>query len=164
MRGLLLKSKKHGDRVVLYDNIDHDLISAYHWYLFKNGNSFYAMSTLTNRPNGKAILMHRLIMDITNSKVLIDHKNQNGLDNTRDNLRVATKAQNSMNSKIFNTNSSGYRGVDVIDQQRNMFRARISIKGKNIHIGCFKTAIDAAMAYNAAAISVFGEFACLNQV
>ena len=44
------------------------------------------------------------------------------------------------------------------------YRARIKFNKKNIHLGCFQNIIEAAAAYNAAALNYFGEFAKLNQI
>jgi len=87
----------------------------------------------------------------------IDHRNRDSLDDRWDNLRPATKAQNSQNNGLRRKNSSGYKGV-YLDKRYKHWRAYI--KGK--HIGIFATAEEAALAYDAAAIKLFGEFACLN--
>lgn len=165
MKSIILKSKKFGEMGVIYDDIDHELISKYHWYIFKNGNGFYAMSTKTRTPNGKAILMHRLILGITDPTVIIDHKNGCGLDNTRSNIRIATSSQNNHNKGLISTNTIGFKGVDIIHRRDEKFyRSRLHYQGKQISLGVWKTPLEAALAYNKKAIELFGEFACINNI
>ena len=87
----------------------------------------------------------------------IDHIDGNRLNNAIDNLRVATTKQNSFNSKTYN--ALGLKGVS---KSGSKYRARIRFNNKCLHIGVFNTALDAAAAYNAKAIELFGEFAWLN--
>jgi hypothetical protein len=87
----------------------------------------------------------------------IDHINRDRADNRWSNLRAASATENRANSKLRADNSSGLRGV-VWDFQRRLWMARI----KNSHIGRFATKEEAARAYDAAAIRLFGDFANLN--
>lgn len=87
----------------------------------------------------------------------VDHRNGDGLLNTRENLRVASYGQNAANRA--GSSLSGYKGVTQI---RARFRARITIDGEETHIGQFGTAEEAARAYDKAAYGLFGEFAWLN--
>jgi hypothetical protein len=93
---------------------------------------------------------------------LVDHKNLNTLDNTRTNLRLATRSQNMFNrNKIKSNTSSRFRGV-CFDKRRKKWCAYITVEGKRIWLGTFDNEIDAAMAYDAAAKKYHGEFARLN--
>jgi hypothetical protein len=92
----------------------------------------------------------------------IDHRNLNPLDNRKENLRWATIRQNSWNRRKRNNQSTGYTGVECTPFGR--FRARIQTDGHNLHLGCFSTAQEAALAYNRAALKLFGQFARLNQL
>lgn len=112
------------------------------------------------RFNGRDIGMHNLLM-IAPPDYEIDHKNGNGLDNRRENLRIATHAQNMSNRKHQRNNTSGFRGVHwMTDRQK--WRAQIRHNGAHIHIGVFISAEDGARAYDAKAQELFGEFARLN--
>jgi len=72
-------------------------------------------------------------------------------------------AQNGRNSKLKRNNTTGYKGVNHI-QKTGRFRAYIAPDRKQIHLGCFDTAMEAARAYNEAASLYFGEFARLNVI
>jgi hypothetical protein len=108
--------------------------------------------------------MHREVWMLCSGceALLIDHKNGNGLDNQFSNLRAATKAQNQMNSR----STRGYKGVRFSKRHGSPGRweARIGIGGRYQHLGTFDTAEEAAVAYNAKAVELFGEFARLNEV
>jgi hypothetical protein len=93
----------------------------------------------------------------------VDHINRDTLDNRRKNLRVGTKPQNLWNQKIRSTNTSGFKGVDWKQWENSgAWCARLSHNSKRVHIGYFKTAEEAARAYDQKAKELFGEFARLN--
>jgi len=87
-----------------------------------------------------------------------DHRNRNGLDNQRCNLRVCSHQQNQRNKVLSNVI---YKGV-CLDKRCNKFRARVRIREKQIYLGAFDSSLEAALAYDAAAREHFGEFARLN--
>jgi len=105
--------------------------------------------------------MHELIMNPGMGQE-IDHKNGNGLDNRRDNLRICTHANNMCNRRIGKNNKSGYKGV-YFTKSGNAWRSKLRFKGRNINLGNFKKPIDAAIAYDNAAMKYFGEFARTNK-
>jgi hypothetical protein len=100
--------------------------------------------------------MHRVIAG-TAGHLQTDHKDGDGLNNRRSNLRPCTSAQNKANVGLRSDNRSGFRGVSR-NAQDNCWIARI--QGR--HIGVFRDAVDAARAYDDAARKAFGEFAHLN--
>ena len=117
--------------------------------------------------NGYIIsLAGRLHQVLLKTKKSVDHKNGDPLDNRKDNLRIATKCQNAQNSKRRIDNTSGYKGVSLRTDPRRIkrWRACINCKGKQIVIGTYKTAEEAAEAYNRQARILFGDFARLNEV
>jgi hypothetical protein len=89
---------------------------------------------------------------------VVDHIDGNGLNNCRNNLRPATRAQNRMNSKVSTNNASGYKGVSW-HKRRGKWLAQIRIARKRIYLGYFASAEEAHVAYVAAAREHFGEFA-----
>lgn len=101
-------------------------------------------------------------MDAT-AGVIVDHIDGDGLNNCRSNLRVATAAGNARNRRK-SQRSPGYKGVMYDPKGKRHWRAYIRCDGKKRHLGSFATAQEAAMAYNRAAITLFGEFARLNEV
>lgn len=111
----------------------------------------------------KHILMHRLIMGLSDPKICIDHKNGNGLDNQRRNLRIASRSQNSMNRKSRKGSRSRFKGVDF-RLERNKWRAIICVDKKPKYLGLFDSEIEAAKKYNFFAIKFHKEFARLNLV
>jgi hypothetical protein len=92
-----------------------------------------------------------------NKKIIIDHIDRNGLNNTRKNLRICTHAQNKANLHLYRNNTSGFRGV-TFDKNRNKWFAKIRKNDKWIFIGRFDKKIDAAIAYQKKAKEFFGDF------
>lgn len=127
-----------------------------------------------NTGKGKTLRLHRVIMEWILGRKLepsefVDHINGDTLNNTRENLRVATRLQNIHNTtkKMRPGSTSQYKGVRLIrtGKYRNKpWAVRIKHDGKEISVGYFETEREAALAYNAAAKKYFGEFARLNQI
>lgn len=113
-------------------------------------------------------LFHRFIMGVVSgSKLCVDHINHNTLDNRKCNLRIATMSQNQANqparkAKVNSIRTSKYKGVTKIKDDR--YAAQIFYNRTAHYLGLFDNEIDAAKAYNKAALSVHGEFAYLNDV
>lgn len=116
---------------------------------------------ITGGGNNKKLL-HRLIVGETD-EYDVDHKNGCKLDNLRANLRLASRAENTYNQGRRLDNTSGYRGV-WYRKDRKVWAAEIKKDGKKYSLGCYKTAQEAAIAYNYKAQELFGDFANLNEV
>ena len=111
----------------------------------------------------KTIRLHREILALMLKRDLlpgeeVDHIDGNGLNNTRKNLRLATKAQNMANSRKRSDNTSGFKGV-CWHEQSGKWRAYIMVGGQQIYLGLFPNVDDAHAAYCAAAEIHFGQFA-----
>lgn len=107
--------------------------------------------------------MHRQIMQLHNDNDMVcDHINGNGLDNRKANLRQATYAQNSWNrGKNRVPSYSKYKGVSLHGTDRK-WQAQICVHGKRIYLGRFNSELEAAMAYDAAAVKYHGRYANVN--
>jgi hypothetical protein len=104
--------------------------------------------------------MHRLIAGFPPFR--LDHRNQNGLDNRKRNLRRATRSENAANKAKPKNNTSGYKGVSW-HALSNKWRAYIKVNQKWKHLGLFSSAKAAAKAYDLAARRWFGKFAYTNK-
>lgn len=146
----------------------YDELSKHKWYALwsPNPGTFYAVR---NGPKIKGekrdnIKMHRVILNAPKG-VQVDHRDGNGLNNYPPNIRLASASGNSRNIGIPKHNTSGFKGV-TWDKQHQKWRAMIRINKRNKHIGRFDKdcILDAARAYNEAALKYHGEFACLNVI
>lgn len=160
MRHIIAKSKVHGDQKVLVDDSDYHELSKYKWGVQKGGNTLYAITTIYS-PKKTTIRMSRLILGINNPSIFCDHKDANGLNNQRTNLRTATPQQNSFN--ISGNGLLGQKGVSW-SKLHKKFRVRITYNARVFHIGLFDELPEAAKAYNEAATKYYGEFARLNVI
>lgn len=140
------------------DDADFDWLSQFKWSAFipTKSKTVYAGRVVDE----KTVYMHRLITGEPPCKV--DHKNRNGLDNQRENLRQATHSQNLVNSPP-RGGSSAYKGVSKC-KQTGKWKAEIRCNERRYTLGRFTEETDAALAYNDAAIKLFGEFAWLNTI
>lgn len=163
MGKMIIKSPKHGKHICLYDDADYKIIKKYKWHLHvhEKGKRIYAIAHIYKKGKDTKIYMHRLLMGFP--KKSVDHRNCNGLDNRRCNLRVSTVGQNTSNQRMRSDNKSGYKGV-WFNSDEQKYCANIQFNYKHISLGAFSSAILAAKAYNKGAIKYFGEFARLNKI
>lgn len=151
-----------GGLVALVDSADVELVSGYRWHANVKPHTTYARTSVAMPGGGQRdVVMHRLIMNAPDG-VEVDHRNRDGLDNRRANLRLATRQQNSVNRAAGGGTAGDYKGVSW-DGARGLWRARIKVDGRRRCLGRFKSEWEAAHAYNAAALAAWGEFAHLNE-
>jgi len=139
---------------ILVDVADFDRVARYGWTVRNGRNTFYVIRCEWR--SNKQIRLHREILNAKQGQ-LVDHKNLNGLDNRRSNLRFCSHSENLYNTKIQRNNTSGYKGV--IQYRPGRWRATIKVNGKPTHLGCFLSPHEAHEARKAAALHVYGEFA-----
>lgn len=151
--------------MAIVDDADFELISGFKWAPHKHGNTVYALANKTRRGGAKpvTIRMHRLILGLeAGDGIKVDHKNGNGLDNQRRNLRICTHSQNCCNSRKHRGTTSKYKGV-VWHKRTAKWHAQANFGGHGSKcLGVFDSEIDAALAYDHAAREHAGEFAKLN--
>ena len=148
---------------VLVDDQDYELVSKHNWCLQPNTSNpnykkrYYAKA----RINGEDIYMHDLICP---SELTIDHKDLNGLNNQRANLRECTRSQNSCYKPKDNNpkNTSRYKGVSNLGNGK--YRAGIGGRKFPRVSKYFNDEIEAALWYNKKAKEYYGEFAYLNEI
>jgi hypothetical protein len=138
--------------------VDDDMIerlSRFKWCVQKNGKwkQWYAVS---REPGGKRVYMHHVVMGCV---TMIDHKDGDGLNNQRYNLRPATDSQNQANTGISSRNTSGFKGVT---RHKNGWQVQIRHQGRRRYVCRSQDIIEAAKAYDRAARELFGEFAKTN--
>lgn len=152
--------------ITIVDDEDFDWLNQWRWYAsvggIKNNKPYAARKALRHTPTGRQehILMHRLILNAPPDK-MGDHINGDSLDNRRRNLRLATSQQPAQNRRPKSTSLSQYAGI-TWHKKAQKWQAQIGLNGKVLYIGLFGDEINAAKAYDAKAIELFGSFACLN--
>lgn len=150
-------------KVALVDDEDYERLVAFKWQATCNSRKrrWYATCNI-NLPNGQQTKtrMHRFILNAPKD-LQVDHQNGDGLDNRRNNLRLATNSQNQQNRSLSPSSTSGFKGVSF-HRGWNLYRARIYLDRKQISLGYFADARSAAIAYDASARKLFGKFAKTN--
>lgn len=143
-------------KVAIVDDDDYARICHYKWHAAKNRHVWYARRC----ENNKLVPMHRDILCYFGASP-IDHRNGDGLDNRKENLRVSTHSLNQINRKHRTKSASRYRGVSY-HKRDSVWFSGITKNGTYTYLGRFKDEISAAIAYNNAAKKLFGEDAQLN--
>lgn len=139
-------------KVALVDDEDFDRLSQYKWYAQKDRNTFYAHRR--ERKTRKIIRMHREIFDLNDAEI-VDHKDRNGLNNTKENLRRSSYTLNQFNKKVSSDNKLGIRGVSLSKYNKfSKYRVHARLDGKQVYIGAFKSKEAAEEVYK----SVIGHF------
>lgn len=146
-------------KIALIDDEDFEELSRYKWCAKKNRKTFYAIRGI-KKTNGKwtTLYMHRFILRESNSLVITDHKDENGLNNQKYNLRPCTASKNKMNRGKQANNTSGFKGVSWHKRMKK-WKAEIEAKGKIFFLGLFLTPEEAYKAYCEAAQKHHKEFA-----
>lgn len=148
-------------------NKDYSRVKNFTWFSVKKHGKIYAARTdylpearKKGLPFCRRVYLHRAIVETF--AVHIDHRNGDGLDCQRRNLRPCTAAQNQGNRVCRNrNNTSGFRGV-VWSKRKGCWVSQIMIAGKGVFLGHYKNAISAAKAYDAKVRKIRGSFARVN--
>jgi hypothetical protein len=134
------------------DADDYEWLNRYHW---RSLNGYPS-----RREKQREVLMHRQIVDAPADKV-VDHIDGNRRNACRSNLRICTREENQCNLRKRRTGRSRFKGV-TFHKPRGKWKAQYRFKGRLYHLGYFDDEVEAARAYDYAAVQVFGEFACVN--
>jgi hypothetical protein len=151
-------------KVAWVDPEDYETLVAFSWYAQEHHGHWYAHRTQylgggREHEQKETVPMHRQILSAPDG-MMVDHKDRNGLNNTRGNLRLVTDAENKRNCK--RSGKSIFRGV-YPSPTPGKWCAKLSDGGKSVYLGTFDTEQAAASAYNRAAQERFGSQAVLNR-
>lgn len=146
---------------VKVDAEDYERLNQYRWTLFKSEKWQYAIRTEYKNGTQKTIFMHREIMGVTDRKVYVDHRDHDGLNNLKSNLRVSDNRFNQYNVGKKSTSKQKYKNIRHLGDDRYQIRMRtpdgVRIQ-KNI-----RGEEEAVKLYNELALKYHGEFAYLQE-
>jgi len=152
--------------VALVDDQDFERVNQYKWHASEDRRPDVSVRTVyakrgVKRDDGTwtTLYLHSFIMDAPEG-LDVDHRDSNGLNNQRYNIRVATRSQN-MGNRRKQASSSQFKGITWYKRD-GKWQVQIRINGNQKHLGYFDSETDAALAYDAAARNHFGEFALTN--
>lgn len=149
-------------KVALVDDDDYEWLNQWKWCAFHAyGDNYYAARGIKLLGKTTTIMMHRVILGLTDPSVYVDHIDGDGLNNKRVNIRTATNKENSRNRGP--KCGKEYKGV-FWHKSRKKWGATIVVDRRTHNLGRFNSKHDAAKAYNEAAIKYHGEFAWLNPI
>lgn len=154
-------------KIAIVDDEDYPEISKYKWHVRPDStrtNCWYAARRIVIGNKITSISMHRALLNPPSS-LIVDHIDGNGLNNTRENLRLIppNSFKNIANSRLRKDSRSGFKGVTWHSQGRK-WRAGIQSNKKYKSLGLFSDPMNAARAYDSAAVLEYGEFACTNKM
>jgi hypothetical protein len=155
------------------DDADFEFLSQWKWYAAKSwGDKFRAERNLSAKEcralgkNHSVLRMHAALVPCLKQGEIVDHIDGNALNNQRANLRAASKSTNGMNRGVSVKSKSGFKGVHLWKHKNHKrekpWVTQVGLSGVCVHHSYHATAEEAARAYDAAALKIHGEFACLN--
>ena len=148
--------------VAIVDLADLETVKGYCWQARISHVGKTLLVYASRKAGNKTVWMHRATLKPKANK-LVDHKDGNGLNNRRKNLREATRSQNNRNRGVCLRNKSGHVGVSW-NTQMGMWRADLTVDGKRKFLGLFKTVPAAVSARAKAGKKYHGEFSRKNSL
>src|ERR1700748_219343 len=145
------------------DDEDFERVNKFKWHVIKGSkNVWYARTWNGKDEKGKRIIlpMHRLILNVNDSDILVDHEDMDGLNNQKYNIRTCTRSQNQMNKNV-QGKASKYIGVHWCTQHKKWV-AKVVVKKKVVYAKFHSDEIEAAKLRDIGAKIHHGEFAKLN--
>jgi hypothetical protein len=143
--------------VAVIDASDVGIVAGYNWTALVKANVVYAKRAIKVDGHYVTVRMHRELLDAPDG-ILVDHRDGNGLNNRRKNLRLSTNSQNLCNRGSQRNGTSGFKGV-TRHKLAGKWMAQIKQNGRRHYLGLFDKPEDAAAAYKTAAEALHGEFA-----
>lgn len=140
-----------------FDLEDYNKIKDYCWI----EHDKYICARNINGNKG-IVRIHRLIMEVTDIDIKVDHINHKEYDNRKSELRVCSNQENCMNHKLHSNNTSGKSGI-TYRKDTNKWRSRLWFKGKCYNLGSFASYDEAVKVRNDKEIELFKEFRCENE-
>lgn len=149
-------------KAAFVDDEDYERVAGYKWFARRTGTCWYACAYMNGWPGKvfKMIHLHHLIGGWPISGYIMDHRDRNGLNNQKNNLRICTQLQNRANAAGWGT--TGLKGVSPHKRKGIVVGYRVFVA--SIYRGIYKTPEEAAKVYNQIAAEAFGEFAHLNTI
>lgn len=149
--------------VAIVDDADYERVACYKWHADGKPGHYYAYRNVRVYPDRyhpqRRISLHAFLMNPPDG-IIVDHRDGNGLNCTRDNMRFATYSDNARNSRP-KSRTSRYKGICYYKKLRK-WGAFCIYQGKQHYLGVFTTPEDAARAYDAKAREWYGRFAKTN--
>jgi len=145
-------------KIALVDAADYPWLRRFHWFV--SGNCSGTCYAATHR-DGKVITMHRLIMNPPEG-LWVHHRDDNGLNNCRDNLCICTPQQNARRHRRRQNTASQFIGVFERREMPGKWYAKVEAGRERAYLGPFDCPVQAARARDREAIKLHGEFARLN--
>lgn len=160
-----VSTKKHPGAKTVIDLADLALVldGLGRWSAFTaDGRTIYAVRCLWRNSRKVHQRLHRHLFGLIPShRPIVDHRDRDGLNNRRENLRVTDHEMNRANGRKWSSATKPFKGV-FQRPESGAYRAMIQAKGTLIGLGTFNTDVEAALAYDRAAREHFGEFAMTN--
>jgi AP2 domain len=147
--------------VTVVDDADYGVVSRYKWKVLVGSRTRYAARTVRKNRKYQTVYLHRYLTGASADEQ-VDHRDGDGLNNQRANLRRCSATENRRNQGKYR-GSSRFKGVSW-RPDRNKWRATLVVAKRQVSLGYFKSEEGAALAYNRAAIEAFGEFARRNDL
>lgn len=145
--------------VAKIDDADYERANQYKWSAFGR-KRVYAGRNDWSSGKSHTVMLHRFILSAPDG-LFVDHIDHDTLNCQRTNMRLCSKLENNRNKLIYSNNTSGYKGV-TWDAESGNWAAQTRVKGRSVKIGRFSDPLEAALAYDAKAKELFGDFAHLN--
>ena len=148
--------------MALVDDEDFEALSRFKWCVLRTKGAFTVVRGVkVGIGIRKIVRMHRTLIMLP-SGFQVDHIDRNPLNNQKFNLRGCSIAENNRNHGLSVRNTSGFKGVSF-DKERGTYKAQVGLRSGTKVIGRFKTAEEAARAYDEASKKYHSDFSCGNK-